>query len=157
MIKIKPVILLIILSVIFFTSCNSNKTNSTSDNKESEERKAESKVVNCYQYTGKSDTILLKVVHVDEAITGTLVYNLEGKDKNKGTVQGSMQGDIFVAKYTFTSEGIQSVRQVAFKLKGNTFVEGYGETEDRKGEVYFKDLSKLSFNDSMKLIEVPCQ
>ena len=104
--------------------------------------------LNCYRYATETDTIILKVIHVGNSITGTLVYSLKEKDKNKGTIQGNMRGDLLVADYTFMSEGIQSTRQVAFKKEGNSFVEGYGD---------FKNLDSLNFNTSMKLVEVECQ
>ncbi|MBK6634882.1 MAG: hypothetical protein IPH68_02200 [Chitinophagaceae bacterium] len=59
-----------------------------------------------------------------------------------------MSGNILVADYTFMSEGIQSIRQVAFKMEGNSFVEGYGD---------FKNIDSLDFNTSVKLAEVLCQ
>ena len=104
--------------------------------------------INCYSYATATDTIILKVIHIGNAITGTLVYSLKEKDKNKGRIQGNMRGDILVADYTFTSEGIQSTRQVAFKKEGNSFLEGYGD---------FKSLDSLNFNTSMKLVEIACQ
>jgi hypothetical protein len=155
--KARSIIPLMILCTNIFISCNSNKKNPTSENNVSKQSKAESKTINCYQYTSNADTILLKVIREGDAVTGTLVYNLDGKDKNTGAIQGEMMEDMLVAKYTFMSEGIQSVRQVAFKFKDNTFVEGYGETEVRNNEAAFKDVNNLSFNDSIKLIQTPCE
>jgi hypothetical protein len=114
-------------------------------------------LVNCYQYANQSDTVTLKLVHIGESITGTLVYQLKEKDGNKGTIQGSMRNDLLLADYTFMSEGIQSIRQVAFKQSGNTFIEGYGESVDEKGTMKFKNIDSLNFSSSIKLQEIVCQ
>jgi len=113
--------------------------------------------VNCYRYANANDTISLKLIHVGQSITGTLVYALKEKDSNKGTIQGSMKGDLLVAEYTFMSEGMTSIRQVAFKLEGDHFIEGYGDIFSKDEKTYFKNLDSLSFNTSMKLAEINCQ
>jgi hypothetical protein len=114
-------------------------------------------LVNCYQYAGPSDTITLKVAHAGKNLVGTLVYNLKEKDSNKGTIIGFMRDDILLADYTFMSEGVQSVRQVAFKQIGNSFVEGYGESMEENGKMTFKNVDSLNFSSSMKLQEIACQ
>ena len=101
--------------------------------------------------------IELKIVRIGNAITGTLVYNLDGKDKNTGTIQGVINGNLLVADYLFMSEGIQSTRQVAFKLENNIFIEGYGDITIQNDSAYFKNMDSLQFNDGMKLIEIPCE
>ena len=128
-------------------SCNSQKKDADKAASQQVSTK-KSSPINCYSYAAATDTIILKVIHIGNSITGTLVYSLKEKDKNKGTIQGNMRGDILVADYTFMSEGIQSTRQVAFKKEGNSFVEGYGD---------FKNLDSLNFNTSMKLVEIACQ
>ena len=85
-----------------------------------------------------------------------MVYKLSAKDKNTGTIQGNIKDDLLVAKYTFMSEGVESVREVAFKLKGNTFTEGYGEIEMKNEIATLKDIHNLTFNNQMPLTEIPC-
>jgi hypothetical protein len=111
----------------------------------------------CYQYASPTDTITLKLVPVGEAITGTLVYQLSGKDKNIGTVQGKMNGDILVAKYIFNSEGMSSTREVAFKRTNGNFIEGYGEVNVENNDVRFKDINNLQFNEGFRLVPINCQ
>ena len=140
------VIYFLILSSLL-TCCNSQNEESDKTSSQQTDTKKISPM-NCYSYATANDTINLKVIHVGNSITGTLVYMLKEKDKNKGTIQGHMRGDTLLADYTFMSEGIQSTREVAFKKEGNSFVEGYGN---------FKNLNSLNFNTSMKLVEVACQ
>ncbi|MBX2924926.1 MAG: hypothetical protein KF746_22185 [Chitinophagaceae bacterium] len=145
---------LIFLSL--FLSCS--PAGKESKNKESAHTNTKPpSVINCYKYESVSDTVVLKLIHVGKSITGTLVYTLKEKDKNMGTIQGSMRGNILVADYIFMSEGTQSVRQVAFKLDGNTFIEGYGEILVENEKSRFKNPDSLTFDSSIKLLEYPCQ
>lgn len=113
--------------------------------------------LNCYQYINSNDTVTLKVIHVGKAITGTLAYNFYQKDKNWGTIQGRMKGDLLIADYTFMSEGITSIRQVVFKKEGGSFIEGYGEIETKNDKSVFKNTESLTFNSNVKLVEINCQ
>ena len=141
----KVINFLIVASLL--TSCNSESNDADKATSQQVSSKKASPI-NCYKYATATDTIILKIIHVGNSITGTLIYSLKEKDRNKGTFQGNMCGDILVADYTFMSEGIQSTRQVAFKKEGNSFVEGYGD---------FKNLDSLNFNTLMKLVEVACE
>src|SRR5690242_109722 len=95
-------------------SCTNNKKNNIENSISKTEESKKDSLLNCYRYATINDTIILKLIHVGESITGTLAYKLHEKDKNTGTITGSMQGDILVADYTFMSEGVTSIRQVAF-------------------------------------------
>jgi len=112
--------------------------------------------VNCYRYTGNGDTIILKLLYVGQAISGSLVYDLNGKDKNVGTVQGSMKGDILIADYNFQSEGVLSTRQVAFKKLDDKFIEGYGDIISTDNKTVFRNIDSLNFNSSLALMEIDC-
>ena len=136
---------------IIIVSCNDNKKNT--------EPVIEHKTVpqECFQYISTTDTITLKLIHVGEAITGTLVYKLHEKDRNMGTIQGSMKGEWLIAQYTFMSEGVKSNRQVAFKKDGTSIVEGFGEVETKGDRVVFKNTDSLTLNNSFKLAQIACQ
>lgn len=137
-------------------SCDTQQKETKKQADPQTDTKANSRV-NCYQYANQFDTVTLKLIRIGENITGTLVYQFKEKDSNKGTIQGSMKKDLLLADYTFMSEGIQSTRQVAFKLTGNTFIEGYGESLDENGTMKFKNIDSLNFSSSIKLQEIPCQ
>ncbi len=136
-----------IIIASLMASCNTKQTASEKTNPTEAETKTSSPI-NCYSYASPSDTVTLKLIHIGNSITGTLVYSLKEKDKNKGTLLGNMSGDMLTADYTFMSEGIQSTRKVAFKKDGNSFVEGYGD---------LTNVDSLKFNSSMKLVEVDCK
>lgn len=111
---------------------------------------------NCYLYAGLTDMVSLKMTHTGDTVTGNLVYNFKEKDKNTGTINGRMKGNILIAEYTFLSEGIQSCRQIAFKLDGDNLIEGYGESYSHNDKVLFRNTDSLTFNNSMKLVEISC-
>lgn len=113
--------------------------------------------LNCYVYVRHLDTIILKTTDVNGIVTGTLVYNLYQKDKYMGTIRGEMKGDLLIADYSFFSEGVKSVRQVAFKKHGKSFIEGYGDTEDINGKTAFKNTDSLNFKTSIVLGKVDCK
>ena len=145
---------IIILGLLM--SCNSQQEASVNKDLPASEVKATA-TNNCYQYATAADTIALKITHQGDSITGTLVYKLKEKDSNNGTIRGVMKNNVLIADYTFMSEGIQSVRQVAFKSEGNSFIEGYGDGIDQDGKFMFKNSDSLTFSSSIKLSEVVCQ
>ena len=154
----------VVISLGLLYSCNSSESESEKENERereaSEKKEATEKQkppVNCYLYATATDTVSLKLIHVGQSITGTLLYHLKEKDKNKGTIQGVMKDNLLIADYSFMSEGMQSVRQVVFKLEGNGFVEGYGDIDTQNNKVVFKHLNDLKFNSTIKLAEIDCQ
>jgi len=111
----------------------------------------------CYQYIKNRDTATLSLKTEDNKVTGTLGYNLYEKDKNSGTIAGIVKGDTIIANYTFQSEGQTSVREVAFLKQGDQLVEGFGDVQEVKGEVKYKDLNKLKFDGSMAFGKTDCK
>lgn len=110
----------------------------------------------CYSSVMGQDTMLLRVENLGGNVTGNLSYNFYEKDDNTGTLRGEMRGDTLLADYTFQSEGTESVRQVAFLKKGDGFVEGYGDAEDRAGKMVFKNTAALDFGSGTAFTKVPC-
>jgi hypothetical protein len=145
-----------LFALALLASCGSqaDKTEKTTG---TQEPAKEEIPMQCYQYANQGDTVALKLVHIGDSYTGSLVYLFKEKDRNAGTIQASMRGDVLVADYTFNSEGTKSIRQVAFKKVGNTFVEGYGESVDENGVMKFKDITSLNFGSSIVLQEIPCR
>lgn len=99
---------------------------------------------------------MLKTKLVNGTITGELAYNFYQKDKNAGTIHGNMKNDILLAYYTFRSEGVESIRQVAFKKMGANFIEGYGDAETRDGRSTFRNIGSLDFTAGIILKPYDC-
>lgn len=110
----------------------------------------------CYATTGK-DSVLLKVSISGTVIKGTLIYKLYQKDKNTGTLDGKLYGDTLIANYQFMSEGIESVRQVAFLIKDSIATEGYGDVADKEGKMIFEDWKSLNFKNGLSLKKIDCK
>jgi len=145
----------IFVSVILWClliSCTNNTCNTTRNSAGSKTASP----LNCYRYSNSKDTIILKLVHVGESITGTLAYEMPQKNTGKGTIQGHMDEDLLVATFTPFVDST-TPRQIAFKLIGNYFMEGAGETYEENGEILFKNRNELHFIDTIKLIEFDCQ
>ncbi|MFN8349707.1 MAG: hypothetical protein U0X91_32200 [Spirosomataceae bacterium] len=151
--KPHPVFIIASLMTALF-SCNNTGNQST----QTEAAKAAAgSTETCYRYIADKDTIALQINQSGDRISGRLIYHLYQKDRNDGTLHGTLQGDLLIADYTFQSEGMTSVRQVAFKKKGNGWTEGFGAVNVKGDTVIFQDTAALRFNESFLLAEIPCQ
>lgn len=110
----------------------------------------------CYRMVVGQDTATMRLNVVDSLITGDLSYRLMEKDRNDGSIKGVIRDSMIIANYTFRSEGMLSVRQVAFKLSGTALVEGYGELDTSRDTVRFKDVKALNFQYERPFIKVAC-
>jgi hypothetical protein len=112
----------------------------------------------CYAWRADGNVVEMSFnVNSHQEVNGNLTYNLVGKDKNEGTLIGNMKGDTLIADYTFMSEGVSSVREVAFLQKDGTFIEGYGDIVAANDKVTFKDKSKLKFDQKNTLTKINCR
>lgn len=108
----------------------------------------------CYSVNKNGNLISMELNYSKDGASGTLNYALKEKDVNAGTFVGQVKDSILIAEYTFQSEGVESKRQIAYKLKGNRIVEGYGEMNNEGTQ--FKDVSKLNFDSKMPLERISC-
>ncbi len=149
----------IIPILAIFTStmvaCQGNSTKSTATDAKVAETDTNSN--QCFKYINKKDTASLSLVIKDDKVNGTLSYNLFEKDKNNGTITGIVKGDTIIADYTFQSEGTTSTREVVWLKKNDDLVEGFGDTEEVKGKMKFKNTSNLRFDQSMVFKPIVCK
>jgi hypothetical protein len=110
----------------------------------------------CYAYRTETDTVRLTLQITQPTVTGQLAYRYFEKDRNTGTISGTMHGDTLLADYTFQSEGTTSVREVAFLRRDIGFVEGYGPVAEVQGKTIFKLPRTLHFDAKYTLLPVPC-
>lgn len=151
---------LIILSLLAltFASCKNNTSKENKVNKESKtvatEKPSSLLQTGCYSYNANNNAINLEITSVENGVTGTLTYALDGKDSNSGTFVGKLEGNKLFGVYTFTSEGVESKREVAFLVKGNQLIEGYGELTE-SGDA-FKNKNDIKFTSTMPLTKTDC-
>ncbi|WP_353721579.1 hypothetical protein [Dyadobacter sp. 676] len=111
----------------------------------------------CFAYRVGKDSAFFRL-HIGEngTATGELSYSLFEKDRNRGSFAGKIHGDTIWAKYTFTSEGIASVREIALLKKGPAWIEGFGNMQDSAGTMVFSNRSKLDFEKGLHFEPVEC-
>ncbi|GGG34220.1 hypothetical protein GCM10010976_02430 [Bizionia arctica] len=111
--------------------------------------------IGCYLYKENGNMINLDITKNDNPVEGFLTYSLKEKDKNIGVFKGQLEGDKLVGNYTFKSEGKESTRQVAFVLKVNQLIEGYGELNEEG--TMFKDINAINYSSTTPLTKSVCQ
>lgn len=145
----------IIVTLCFLASACGNNSGSNSKNTIDTVNNAVS-TTECYTYIKDRDTITLQVTVNGHSVTGALNYSLYEKDKSQGVIQGEVRGDTLLADYEFKSEGIVSLREVAFLKKEGGYAEGYGEAEEKDGKMMFKNVAELNYSNSVILKKVNC-
>ncbi|MBU1820448.1 MAG: hypothetical protein KKG00_02900 [Bacteroidetes bacterium] len=138
---------------LLFLACGSNETAQT---EQTPEVPSLIETVSCYASIVGKDTLSLRLEVLGNDVAGELSYNLFEKDGNEGTIRGEMHGDTLIADYTYTTEGIESVRQVVFLQQNGGFVEGYGETTTRNGRMVYENPASLEFDRGMVFEKAPC-
>src|SRR6218665_1108947 len=111
----------------------------------------------CFSLKNLNDTIELDLTRNGNEVAGTLVYLYKEKDSNRGTIAGTLRSDTLIADYTFMSEGVASVRQVAFLIEDNRAIEGYADLEQKDGKMVFKDISKITFGKGLLMNKADCK
>lgn len=101
----------------------------------------------CYTFATKKDTAFLHINVTENIVSGDLEYHLSEKDINKGTVKGKIIGDTLIADYTFSSEGITSLREIVMIKKDNDFIEGFGDVQELDKKMSFVNRANLSFKN----------
>lgn len=146
---------LIAIVTILFTACQ-NRTNELDNEIAIDKNIVNVSDVQCYAYIKNRDTANLSFTTTNGIIVGELSYQLYEKDSNEGIIEGEMKGDTLILDYTFNSEGIESERQVVILRKGNQLFEGYGDMEEKKGKLIFKDVSSLNFKGGIVFNKIDC-
>ena len=110
----------------------------------------------CYSQIIKRDTSLLQIEQKANTVTGALSYNIFQKDRNDGTLQADVSGDIITGWYLFKSEGIISVRQLSWKINGDELWPGMGEVIQKNDTMLFAQPDKLQYDSTRPFKKVAC-
>lgn len=155
----KKVFALTVIILVVLASCKKTEpVPEIAPNPPKEVEAAEPAGDQCFVSTANNSSIELSFnVNSHQEVNGKLSYNISGKDKNEGTLIGNMKGDTLIADYTFMSEGVSSVREVAFLQKDGALIEGFGDVAEANGKVTFKDKKKLKFDQKNILTKVDCK
>ena len=152
----KAIILFSIL--LAFLSCkdSSESRRPNAENPEIKDKKESTAHLQtgCYSYDDGNSTVNFEITETGSQVLGNLTYSLAEKDRNTGTFKGSVKDSVLFGDYTFNSEGVESKREVAFKIRDNELVEGYGEM-NASGNA-FQDKETIKYTSSMPLKKTDC-
>lgn len=110
----------------------------------------------CYSQVSGRDTATLQIETEGNRITGSLSYNIFEKDRNDGTIQADQAGDIIKGWYLFKSEGIISVREIAWKINGEELWPATGEMTQRNDTTLFAKPDQLKYDSNKPFKKVAC-
>ncbi len=111
-------------------------------------------MVGCYVATLGKDVYTLTITSEQRGtVLGTVSFDNFEKDSSSGTFVGTYNDGLLVGDYSFQSEGMSSVRQLAFQKVDNGFVPGYGEVVVVDGRETFVDSTNLSYDNSTVFIK----
>lgn len=108
----------------------------------------------CYNFQSESNNIQMEITEVNEKVMGILNIAYAEKDANQGKFVGTLNGDKLIGTYTFNSEGIESSREIAFLIKDDQLIEGYGDLNEDGTK--FKDVNTVRYTSTMPLTKVDC-
>ena len=153
------------LIAVVIASCNTGTTTKdnmqdlASDTTKNTSTKDNTKfdfLTGCYQNVLNGDTAFLKLNVHEFIVHGTLNYKHALKDSNEGTFSGVIRGEIIVIHYNFQSEGKTSMREIAFKIKGDQLVEGFGDILMKGDSAVFENVASLNFQDAQTFSKIAC-
>ncbi len=111
----------------------------------------------CYRWVHNRDTIKLKLAIQDTLVNGQLAYDNYQIDGSAGTLKGTVRNNQIVAFYDFTSEGMQSVREVAFRVEGSRLVQaGTRQMSYRRDTAVYPDHQQIEWDSSRIFQPVDC-
>jgi hypothetical protein len=110
----------------------------------------------CYSQILNRDTATLQIEINENQVTGPLMYNIFEKDRNDGTLKAEIADSVIIGWYLFKSEGIISVRQVAWRIKPGQLWPATGTMIQRNDTMMFENPEKLEFDSERPFIKVKC-
>ena len=110
----------------------------------------------CYQMVSNQDTAGLQLEVRNDTASGELFYHWKEKDNNDGRFEGQFRDSLLVGHYRYRSEGVYSIRQIVFKISGDTLFHGNGELISTKDSFLFRDLTSLVFDLDHPFIKTAC-
>lgn len=117
--------------------------------------KASTLEIGCYAYNNGDNHVMMKVTEMSgNTVSGNLKIAYAEKDASEGAFKGTLSDNKLFITYTFTSEGTQSSRAMAYQLQGNQLVEGYGALNE--DGTMFADSTALEYSSKMPLAKVDC-
>jgi hypothetical protein len=146
---------ILIASVVLALGACNNEPSATNESSARPANNLEAK--ECYAGYAGEDSIFLMATVEGNKVLGTLRYAFHEKDNSSGNFVGRMKIDTLIADYTYISEGVNSVRQIAFLEKNGRLIEGYGELVEKDGKMIFRNTDSLQFGRGFVLDKTTCK
>ena len=154
---------LILIAITFFAACKSetksgpdhDPTEVTLPTTELESAKVLDDGLYCYQYVIKKDTYDINFNLINGAVEGDMSFKNYEKDSSKGKIKGYIKDDILTVNYRFNSEGMSSVRNINFKVRGEILITGIGEETSVGDSAFIKDISTIKY-EGLVYSKIPC-
>ena len=154
---------IILLALLFFAGCKS-ESNSEAEKDPTEialptteldSAKVLMDGIYCYQYVIKKDTYDINFTLSNGIVEGDMSFKNYEKDSSKGKVKGYLKDDILTVNYRFNSEGMSSVRNINFKVRGDMLITGEGEETSVGDSAFIKDMSAIKY-EGLVYSKIPC-
>jgi hypothetical protein len=111
-------------------------------------------VVGCYVSKLAKDFYTLEIESDNNGnIVGRVAFNNFEKDSSSGIFKGTLSGDVLLGNYYFSSEGMNSNRQLIFKKDNNNFIEGFGEVKSLGDTESFINTQNITYDPKMTFIK----
>lgn len=111
----------------------------------------------CHIMVLEKDTAYMSLQESGDSLYGPLEYKRFEKDSNKGIVRLLKRNGRAEGWYNFQSEGMHSVRQIIFKMSGDSLSEGYGDIMMKGDTAMYKYPQALQFEEKHSFVKVNCK
>lgn len=118
-----------------------------------------SSIAGCYTGVLQRDTAELTLQHTPggTSVSGDFEIRNFEKDGSRGTLNGHIEDSLIISYYDYYSEGMKSVAEVIFKIKGDTLLQAYGDVRYRGDTVIFAKPQQLKFMTEKPFIKRDCK
>lgn len=115
---------------------------------------SEVSVLGCYVAHLAKDRYILEITsQVKSTVMADIAYENFEKDSSRGTFVGSYTSGILSGMYTFTSEGMNSHRELFFKRDGQDFLAGFGPVSTSGDTEKFTLPLQLSWDQNYRYVQ----
>jgi len=111
----------------------------------------------CHTMVIEKDTAYMSLEESGDSLYGPLDYKRFEKDSNKGFVRLLKRNGRAEGWYNFESEGKTTVRQIIFKLSGDSLSEAYGDIIMKGDTAIFKYPQALQFEEKHSFVKTNCK
>lgn len=160
--------LILLFCLFLLLSCSNNESQSRQDKADNATDSTagqqgnagnagkEAPLTGCYLRALERDSLMARLTQDGNKISGTLHFDNYQKDGSRGTVEGSIEGEVVKLIYRFQAEGMSSISEVYFKRTPNGLIHGIGEVSVKGDSAYFTNPATISYLPEQELKKVDC-